>query len=105
EIVELDSPWPLDGLYNAYNAAAAALAVKLVHPAFSVSDLRAGLSKVKPAFGRLERIAYKGKEICFVLVKNPAGIEQGIRLICEADDVGSVIFFLNNRANDGVDVS
>ncbi len=105
ESVTLDSPWPLDGLYNAYNAAAAALAAKLVYDDFSVSDLRSGLARVKPAFGRLERIPYEGKEVCFVLVKNPAGIEQGIRLVCEADDVASVIFFLNNRINDGVDVS
>lgn len=101
----LSSPWPLDGLYNAYNAAAAVLAAKQLLPDFNLASLRTGLERVKPAFGRLERIPYKGRELCFVLVKNPAGMEQGIRLVSEAEDAASVIFFLNNRVNDGVDVS
>lgn len=101
----ISSPWPLDGLYNAYNAAAAVLAAKQLLPSFTEQSLRMGLERVKPAFGRLERIPYKGRELCFVLVKNPAGMEQGIRLVSEAEDAASVIFFLNNRVNDGVDVS
>lgn len=101
----ISSPWPLDGLYNAYNACAAVLAVKQLLPEFTQDELRDGLARVKPAFGRLERIPYKGRELCFVLVKNPAGMEQGIRLVSEAEDAASVIFLLNNRVNDGVDVS
>lgn len=101
----IDSFWPLDGLYNAYNAAAAILAARVILPGITEAQLHKGLSRVKPAFGRLERIPYKGRELCFVLVKNPAGMEQGIRLVSEAEDAAAVIFFLNNRVNDGVDVS
>ena len=102
---QIRTTMPLDGLYNAYNVAAASLVLETVVPSFSDAALQAGLVAVRPAFGRLERIPYEGKEVCFVLVKNPAGMEQGLRLITEAADVGSVIFFLNNRVNDGIDVS
>lgn len=96
---------PLEGLYNAYNTTAAVLTASAVVDNLKSSQVQKGLEKVKPSFGRLERIPYKGREVCFVLVKNPAGMEQGLRLLSEAKDVGSVIFFLNNRINDGVDVS
>lgn len=102
---QFESIWPLEGLYNAYNACGAVACAFALDPSYNVDTIRRTLSAVKPAFGRLERIPYQGKELCFVLVKNPAGMDQGIRLVCEAPDAAAIAFVLNNRVNDGVDVS
>lgn len=97
--------FPLDGFYNAYNACGALALVRAVLPEPALQQLAEGFSDVKPQFGRLERIRTMGREICFVLVKNPAGLEQAVRLLCEMTDVGGVLFFLNNRPADGEDIS
>ena len=39
-----------------------------------------------------------------MLIKNAAGMEQGVRLVTEMDDVGGVLV-INNQPADGEDVS
>lgn len=100
-----EARFPLDGFYNAYNACGALALTRAALPARNMAQIAEGFSDVKPQFGRLERIQTMGRAICFVLVKNSAGLEQAVRLLCEMTDVGGVLFFLNNRPADGEDVS
>ncbi|NJP39964.1 DUF1727 domain-containing protein [Oscillospiraceae bacterium HV4-5-C5C] len=98
-------PLRLEGLYNAYNISGAVAAALTLIPEMTLSQVQGALQQVRPSFGRLERIRYGDKSVCFILVKNPTGMEQGLRLVSEAQDAGGVIFFLNNHVNDGVDIS
>jgi UDP-N-acetylmuramyl tripeptide synthase len=74
---------PLAGLYNACNtlsaaAAAAGLGVDLQLVQESVSE-------VSGAFGRLERFDAGGRQACLILVKNPSGFNEGLRLVLGED--------------------
>src|SRR5947207_11578758 len=75
-----DVDLPLPGLYNVYNAlAAAALGLALGAP---LSDVVEGLRSVSPAFGRAETVALgEGRELAILLVKNPAGANEVLRTL------------------------
>jgi UDP-N-acetylmuramyl tripeptide synthase len=94
---------PLPGLYNVYNAlAAAALAVALEIP---LAAIVAGLERVAPAFGRAETVSLGEHELCILLVKNPTGANEVLRtLALEAGD-HDLLAVLNDRIADGRDVS
>lgn len=99
---------PLEGLYNAYNAAAALSAsFAFADPAKrDVAKAMASLEQVEARFGRLERIALEDdKSLCFILVKNPAGFEQALTIVDQADDLGGILFSLNDHEPDGRDIS
>ncbi len=97
-------PNPLIGDYNRYNINAAAL---LLTEGFSVdiSSIKNTLSTFSPAFGRQEEIKYKNKKIFLMLSKNPASFNQSIKAILEKEKSPSVLFVLNDRIPDGIDVS
>jgi lipid II isoglutaminyl synthase (glutamine-hydrolysing) len=94
---------PLPGLYNVYNAlAAAALCLELGAP---LADVVAGLGAVAPAFGRAETLALRGRQTSLLLIKNPAGANEVLRtLTLEAGEL-DVLGILNDRTADGRDVS
>lgn len=93
---------PLPGLYNVYNAvAAAALAYVLGAPA---SVLRSRLDGFGGAFGRFERISVGRKRIVMLLVKNPAGANEAIRTL-ETGVPRVLVLALNDAIADGQDVS
>jgi UDP-N-acetylmuramyl tripeptide synthase len=94
---------PLPGLYNVYNAlAAAATCLALGVP---LDDVRAGLENVSAAFGRAELIQVGGRPLSILLVKNPAGANEVLRtLALESGDV-DLFAILNDRTADGRDVS
>lgn len=92
----------LPGLYNVYNAvAAAALAAALGVP---VATIRAGLESFSAAFGRFERIPAGGKRIVMLLVKNPAGANEVLRTL-ETGIPPVLVLALNDAIADGRDVS
>jgi UDP-N-acetylmuramyl tripeptide synthase len=92
----------LPGLYNVYNAtAAASLSLAL---GASLSDVRAGLEAFSAAFGRFERIPAGGKTIVVLLVKNPAGANEVLRTL-ETGVPPVLILALNDAIADGQDVS
>jgi UDP-N-acetylmuramyl tripeptide synthase len=94
---------PLPGLYNVYNAlAAAALALQV---GAGLEQVAAGLERFSAAFGRFERIALGDGEAVLLLVKNPAGTNEVIRTL--AGDAGekTLLVALNDRIADGRDVS
>ena len=97
---------PLPGLYNVYNAlAAAAIATALdLNPAALDA-----LERFAPAFGRAERIRVDGRAVQLLLAKNPTGLNEVLRtLVSSANEGGErrhVLLALNDHAADGEDVS
>jgi UDP-N-acetylmuramyl tripeptide synthase len=94
---------PLPGLYNVYNAlGAAALCLDLSVPLETVAF---GLSDVRAAFGRAERIRIGDVEVQVLLIKNPAGANEILRtLVLEPSEL-DLLAVLNDRTADGRDVS
>jgi UDP-N-acetylmuramyl tripeptide synthase len=94
---------PLPGLYNVYNAlAAAALALQL---GARLDDVVAGLEAVSPAFGRAETVRVDGRDMSILLVKNPAGANEVVRTLALEPGEQDVLGVLNDRTADGRDVS
>src|SRR3954452_23366115 len=93
----------LPGLYNVYNAvAAAALAREL---GAELDDIAAGLERFSAAFGRFERIAVGGKRILLLLIKNPAGANEAVRTLADGGAPALVVVALNDEIADGRDFS
>jgi UDP-N-acetylmuramyl tripeptide synthase len=92
----------LPGLYNVYNAAAAA-ALSLAVGA-SLEDVRLGLERFSAAFGRFERIPAGGKSVVLLLIKNPAGANEVVRTL-EIGVPPVLVVALNDSIADGQDVS
>ena len=93
----------LPGLYNVYNAlAAASLALVL---GASLDEIEAGLSRFKAAFGRFERIPAGDRSVLLLLVKNPAGANEVVRTLVDAGKPTRVLVALNDDIADGRDVS
>jgi lipid II isoglutaminyl synthase (glutamine-hydrolysing) len=110
----------LPGLYNVYNAlAAAALATALEVP---LETIAAGLSATKAAFGRAETVmlsvpappakrdGHAGalpatRELRILLVKNPAGANEVLRTLALEPGEHDLLGVLNDHIADGRDVS
>ena len=100
---ELELGLPLPGLYNVYNAvAAAATALELGVPLATVG---AALEGFGGAFGRVETIPVGGRQLSILLVKNPAGANEVLRTLTLEDDQLDLWLALNDRTADGRDVS
>ncbi|MDX6505254.1 MAG: hypothetical protein QOE29_2379 [Gaiellaceae bacterium] len=93
----------LPGLYNVYNAlAAAALAHAL---GAAPEEIVTGLERSAAAFGRSERIAVGDKRVLVLLVKNPAGANEVVRTLLDAGAPRHAVIALNDAIADGKDVS
>jgi UDP-N-acetylmuramyl tripeptide synthase len=93
----------LPGLYNVYNAlAAAALATALD---VGLPEIVAGLQDTKAAFGRAETVHVGGREMRILLVKNPAGANEVLRTLALEPGEHDLLGVLNDRIADGRDVS
>jgi UDP-N-acetylmuramyl tripeptide synthase len=91
------------GLYNVYNAlAAAALGLAAGVP---LDRIARGLEAFSPAFGRFERVELAGREAVVLLVKNPAGANEVVRTLAAAGGHEPLLIALNDRIADGRDVS
>jgi UDP-N-acetylmuramyl tripeptide synthase len=91
------------GLYNVYNAlAAASLAVALGTP---LEDVKLGLERFGAAFGRFERIAVGERRLLLLLVKNPAGANEAVRTLVAGGAPTLAVLALNDAIADGRDVS
>jgi UDP-N-acetylmuramyl tripeptide synthase len=94
---------PLPGLYNVYNAlAAAALCLEL---GVGLEPIVGGLERVRAAFGRAETLAIDGTEFSILLVKNPAGANEILRTLALERSELDLLGALNDRTADGRDVS
>ena len=94
---------PLPGLYNVYNALAAA-AAGLVLGA-SLEDVKQALTSMSAAFGRTERVRMSDRDVAILLVKNPAGTNEVLRTLALEDHQLDLWLALNDRTADGRDVS
>ncbi|HXW57959.1 MAG TPA: MurT ligase domain-containing protein [Solirubrobacteraceae bacterium] len=107
----------LPGLYNVYNAlAAAALATTLD---VGMQSIAAGLRASRAAFGRAETVTLAplrsgdrrdgaprlGRELRILLVKNPAGANEVLRTLVLEPGQHDVLGILNDGIADGRDVS
>lgn len=97
--VELAIP----GLYNVYNALAAAGLGHVL--GLAPQEIAAGLAAFEPAFGRLERVAIGEKTALLLLAKNPAGANEVVRTLARAPKLPAVVLALNDDIADGRDVS
>jgi UDP-N-acetylmuramyl tripeptide synthase len=91
------------GPYNGYNAAAAVLAA--AEYGVPLERATAALEEVQPAFGRGQVIEYRGRRVRLLLVKNPAGLNQAIRLLAALPPGAPVLIAINDLDADGRDVS
>ncbi|HEY2768603.1 MAG TPA: MurT ligase domain-containing protein [Solirubrobacteraceae bacterium] len=97
----------LPGLYNVYNAlAAAALAHTL---GVGLPAIVAGLQNTTAAFGRAESVTLGAgadrRELRILLVKNPAGANEVLRTLALEPGEHDVLGILNDKIADGRDVS
>ncbi len=99
----------LPGLYNVYNAlAAAALATAL---GVGLDHVVAGLQATTPAFGRAETVAVHpggsgpARQMRILLVKNPAGANEVLRTLALEPGRHRLLGVLNDQIADGRDVS
>jgi lipid II isoglutaminyl synthase (glutamine-hydrolysing) len=93
----------LPGLYNVYNAlAAAALATVLEVP---LPSILAGLQSTRATFGRAESVTIGDRELRILLVKNPAGANEVLRTLALEPGEHDLLGALNDKIADGRDVS
>ena len=99
----IDFRLPLPGLYNVYNAVAAAAAA--LELGASLADVKASLETQAAPFGRVETIPIDGRNVSILLVKNPAGANEVLRTLTLEDGDLDLWIALNDRIADGRDVS
>jgi UDP-N-acetylmuramyl tripeptide synthase len=100
EIVNVTLPLP--GLFNVYNLlAAVAVAQDLGLP---IEAIRQGLLTYKSVFGRAEKKVLSGKNVLIMLIKNPVGASEVLKLV-GGDPNGRLLIALNDNYADGRDVS
>src|ERR1700704_594358 len=93
----------LPGLYNVYNAVAAAALARALGA--SLDEIVAGLGRFSAAFGRFERIAIGDKRLLLLLIKNPAGANEVVRTLVDGGAPRLAVVALNDAIADGRDVS
>lgn len=92
----------LPGLFNVYNFLAAAAV--LYGLGFPSSVLTQGLSTYQSVFGRAEKVTIQGKSVMVMLIKNPVGASEVLKLV-GGDPKGRLMIALNDGYADGRDVS
>ena len=94
---------PLPGIYNVYNALAAATTALAANIAWE--PIISGIEQSKPVFGRGERIQAEGRTIRLLLAKNPTGFNEVLRTLFSDSVPRHILFVLNNNIADGRDIS
>jgi UDP-N-acetylmuramyl tripeptide synthase len=93
----------LPGLYNVYNALAAAALARALGA--TPDEIAAGLAVAQPAFGRAERIVIEDRSVLILTIKNPAGANEVVRTLVAAGAPKLAVIALNDAIADGRDVS
>jgi UDP-N-acetylmuramyl tripeptide synthase len=93
----------LPGLYNVYNAIAAAALTRALGA--ELDEIAAGLERFSAAFGRFERVAVGEKRVLLLLIKNPAGANEAIRTLVDGGAPRELVVALNDQIADGRDIS
>jgi lipid II isoglutaminyl synthase (glutamine-hydrolysing) len=93
----------LPGLYNVYNALAAATVA--AEAGIALEEVSRGLEEFGGAFGRVERVRVGDREAFLLLIKNPVGFNEILRTFVASDDARHVLIAINDNHADGRDVS
>src|SRR5258708_1771984 len=97
----------LPGLYNVYNALAAAALCSAL--GMSLAAIVAGLEATRPAFGRAETVTVSSargpREMRIMLVKNPAGANEVLRTLTLQQGSHDLLGVLNDQIPDARHVS
>jgi UDP-N-acetylmuramyl tripeptide synthase len=93
----------LPGLYNVYNALAAAALARALGASFD--EIVAGLERFDAAFGRFERIEMGSRTLLMLLIKNPAGANEAVRTLVAGAAPKLAVVALNDAIADGKDTS
>ncbi|MDO4913027.1 MAG: MurT ligase domain-containing protein [Bifidobacteriaceae bacterium] len=102
---EVSTSLRINGMYNIFNAAAAAATIRAVlreNPP-STQELLQALSNVTPAFGRGEVIEVNGQPVELLLVKNPIGFSLALQSF--PPDNTSTMIAIGDEYADGRDMS
>lgn len=93
----------IPGLYNIYNAVTAyAVTMEL---GIQGSTIKKSLATQESKFGRFESIEVGDTSMKLLLIKNPAGCNQCIDTVAIDEDEVTLMFLLNDKYADGIDVS
>lgn len=92
----------LPGLYNVYNAAAAAATAYAY--GISLENIKTGLENYRGVFGRAEKKSIDGKEYQTFLIKNPTGCTEVLKYLSQ-DHKAKYLIAINDNYADGRDVS
>jgi len=103
DLTAKDVSMSLAGVYNLYNVLAATLVANI--EGISKKDTEEALKTFVPAFGRMETVQYRGKNIRILLSKNPTGFNESLRTYLATQKHGPLLIVLNDRIPDGTDVS
>jgi lipid II isoglutaminyl synthase (glutamine-hydrolysing) len=107
ELVDDEGPLSVElrlpGLYNVYNALAAAALARTLGA--SRAEVKAGLERFTAAFGRFERLEIGDRKLVMLLVKNPAGANEVVRTLVAGGAPRLAVLALNDGIADGRDVS
>ena len=89
--------------YNIYNACATMAAGKILglDPTVTARSLAAFTC----GFGRMEKFSIRGVDVRMILIKNPAGCNQVLNYLTQLSEPFTFVACLNDRAQDGKDVS
>jgi UDP-N-acetylmuramyl tripeptide synthase len=98
----IDVTVPLPGLFNVYNALAAAAAAHEL--GVSLEAIRQGLKHYKTLFGRGEKLTIDEKPVLIQLIKNPAGASQAVAAVV-SDQNARILVAINDNLADGRDIS
>ena len=104
--VDLRVGLPLPGLYNVYNALAAAALARALGA--TPEQIVTGLASVAPAFGRGEIVRLAApvqRDLAILLIKNPAGANEVLRTLVLEPGQHDLLIVLNDNIADGRDVS
>jgi UDP-N-acetylmuramyl tripeptide synthase len=93
----------LPGLYNVYNALAAAGLARVLGASWE--EVADGLQRFTAAFGRFERLQMGDRAVLMLLVKNPAGANEVVRTLVAGGAPRLAVIALNDGIADGRDVS
>ncbi|MCR4434522.1 MAG: Mur ligase family protein [Clostridiales bacterium] len=100
---EYEAKINLPGLYNIYNALAAAACGSML--GLPVENTIKALKSFECGFGRMETIVAEGKLIKVILVKNPTGFNQVLSYLLTEEKNMQLAFLINDNAADGTDIS
>ncbi|EMS71192.1 MurT ligase domain-containing protein [Ruminiclostridium cellobioparum] len=93
----------LPGLYNVYNAMAAATCGLALN--YSANTVISAMQSFECGFGRMESITVGDKTIKLILVKNPTGFNQVLSFLALDEQQLNAAFLINDKLADGTDIS